>query len=87
MSVRAPEVTDQGLALWRLHRPPDQHLRCLVGTYENKLVLAIRAEGKMLLVESHADITALMQRADTMRESYLKQGWEVYDSPKDDAAP
>jgi len=86
MSARAPEVTDQGLALWRLRRSPEQYLRCLVGTYEDKLVLAIRSEGKMLLVESHADITMLVRRADAMKVTYLRQGWSEYQSEQEDGS-
>ena len=84
MTTPAPEVTDQGLALWRLHRAPEQYLRCLVGTFERKLILAIRSEGKMLLVESHMDILDLVARADMMKAAYVAQGWAEFDSEQDD---
>ena len=84
MTALAPEVTAHGLALWRLHRQPDQRLHCLVGKFSGKLVLAVHSEGKVLVAESHSDIVTLVNQAEAMKASYLNKGWNELDVERDD---
>jgi hypothetical protein len=49
MTALAPEITSHGLALWRLKRSSTRHIRCLVGRFSGKLVLAIHSDGKVLV--------------------------------------
>ena len=85
MTAHAPEITTQGLVLWRLQRTPERHLRCLVGRFGGKLVLAVHSEGKVLVAESHSDIASVVDQADAMRSSYLRKGWEEVESERDDS--
>ena len=71
--------------LWRLQRTPERHVRCLVGRFGAKLVLAVHSEGKVLVAESHSDIISVVTQSDAMRASYLRQGWEELESERDDA--
>ena len=83
MTAHAPEITTQGLVLWRLQRSPERHIRCLVGRFGAKLVLAVHSEGKVLVAESHT-IVSVVSQSDAMRASYLRKGWEEVES-RDDA--
>ncbi len=85
MTAHVPEITTQGLVLWRLQRTPERHVRCLVGRFGAKLVLAVHSEGKVLVAESHSDIISVVTQSDAMRASYLRQGWEELESERDDA--
>ena len=85
MTAHAPEITTQGLVLWRLQRSPERHIRCLVGRFGAKLVLAVHSEGKVLVAESHSDIVSIVSQSDAMRASYLRKGWEEVESERDDA--
>ena len=85
MTAHAPEITTQGLVLWRLQRLPERHIRCLVGRFGAKLVLAVHSEGKVLVAESHSDIVSIVSQSDAMRASYLRKGWEEVESERDDA--
>ncbi len=85
MTAHAPEITTQGLVLWRLQRSPERHIRCLVGRFGAKLVLAVHSEGKVLVAESHSDIVSVVSQSDAMRASYLRKGWEEVESERDDA--
>ncbi len=83
MTTLAPEVTAHGLVLWRLRCPPDRRLRCLVGKFSGKLVLAVHSKGKVLVAESYTDIGALVARADALKDSYARNGWEEFDTEDD----
>ena len=85
MTAHAPEITTQGLVLWRLQQTPERHIRCLVGRFGAKLVLAVHSEGKVLVAESHSDIVSVVTQSDAMRASYLRKGWEEVESERDDA--
>ena len=85
MTAHAPEITTQGLVLWRLQRSPERHIRCLVGRFGAKLVLVVHSEGKVLVAESHSDIVSVVSQSDAMRASYLRKGWEEVESERDDA--
>ena len=84
MTALAPEITSHGLALWRLKRSSTRHIRCLVGRFSGKLVLAIHSDGKVLVAESFADIVPLVDQAEAMRTAYLRKGWTDVDSDQDD---
>lgn len=85
MTALAPEVTAHGLALWRLHRLPEQRLHCLVGKFSGKLMLGIHSEGKVLVAESHSDIVTLVNQAEAMKASYMQEGWDELDVERDDS--
>ena len=85
MTALAPEITSQGLALWRLKRSSTRHIRCLVGRFSGKLVLAIHSEGKVLVAESHSDIVPLVNQAEAMKAAYLRKGWTEVESDQDDS--
>ena len=85
MTALAPEITSQGLALWRLKRSSTRHIRCLVGRFSGKLVLAIHSEGKVLVAESHSDIVRLVNQAEAMKAAYLRKGWTEIESEQDDS--
>lgn len=84
MTALATEITSHGLALWRLKRSSTRHIRCLVGRFSGKLVLAIHSDGKVLVAESFSDIVPLVKQADAMRAAYLRKGWTDVDSDQDD---
>ena len=75
MVVCVPEVGREGLVLWRLHRPPNEVLCCLVGPSELGLLLVVRSEDKRLLVESHRDVVKLVRRAETLKAAYVQRAW------------
>ena len=85
MTALAPEITSHGLALWRLKQSPERHIRCLVGRFSGKLVLAIHSEGKVLVAESFSDIVPLVNQAEAMKAAYLRKGWTEADSDQDDS--
>ena len=84
MTALAPEITSHGLALWRLQRSSTRHIRCLVGRFSGKLVLAIHSDGKVLVAESFSDIVPLVDQAEAMRTAYLRKGWTDVDTDQDD---
>jgi hypothetical protein len=84
MTALAPEIASHGLALWRLKRSSTGHIRCLVGRFSGKLVLAIHSAGKVLVAESFTDIVPLVKQADAMRAAHLRKGWTDVDSDQDD---
>ena len=75
MAVRVPEVGREGLVLWRLHRPPNDVLCCLVGPSELGLLLVVRSEGRRLLVEAHRDVVKIVDRAETLKAAYIRRQW------------
>ena len=85
MAALAPEVTSHGLALWRLKQSPSRHIRCLVGRFSGKLVLAIHADGKVLVAESFSEIVPLVNQAESMKASYLRKGWTEVEGEHDDS--
>lgn len=85
MAALAPEITSHGLALWRLRQSPSRHIRCLVGRFSGKLVLAIHSEGKVLVAESFSEIVPLVNHAESMKAAYLRKGWTEVEGEHDDS--
>jgi hypothetical protein len=72
MAVRVAEVGREGLVLWRLHRPPNDVLCCLVGPSEFGLLLVVRSEGRRLLVEAPRDVVKIVDRTETLKTACIR---------------
>ncbi len=81
-----PELTAEGLSLWRLTRVPDQHLWCTVSDFAGDLALTIHnlGTGQVPVAESHDTIDTLVQRADELRDQFLAAGWSEVDVDLDE---
>lgn len=77
------EVARDGLILWRLTRSQDRDLWCLVFETSIGFVLVVEdhPEGSEppCMSERHADIIALVGRTDTLKDTFLRDGWTEVD--------
>ena len=76
MKTSLPHVTGFGLLLWQLEQSPDRRVSCQFGECESELVLVIRDEdGGIPVAEPYSDIEPLLERAQAIREFYVRAGW------------
>ena len=77
------EVARDGLILWRLTRSQDRDLWCLV--FESSIgfvrVVEDHPEGSEppCMSERHADFIAHVGRTDTLKDTFLRDGWTEVD--------
>ena len=81
MPALFPEVTTDGLILWRLRRAPERQLWCAVSEFAGELALTIHdiPTDRMPVAETHWDIGSLVDRAEALRAQFLAAGWEAVD--------
>ncbi len=86
MTILLPEITDEGLSLWRLSRPPDDQLWCSVSRFGGELALTVNnlGTGQVPVAESHSDVGAIIRRADELREQFVAAGWTEIDVDLDE---
>ena len=77
------EVARDGLILWRLTRSGDRDLWCLVFDTSIGFFLVVEDQPKGIeppcINERHADIIALVGRTDTLKDTFLRDGWAEVD--------
>ena len=81
-----PELTAQGLVLWRLRRSPEEQLWCSVHDFAGDLSLIVQdpAAPRTAAAEAHQHIESLVNRADRLRDQLLAAGWELVDADLDE---
>ncbi len=81
-----PELTADGVVLWRLRRTSEHQLWCVVGDFGGELTLTIYdlASDKVPVEEVHATIASLLSRADALRDQHTAAGWELVDVDLDE---
>ena len=81
MSNFLPELTAEGLTLWRLRRAPDDQLWCSVSEFAGELALTVHdlASDQVRVAEAHWGIVPLVDRADELRDEFVDEGWIVVD--------
>ena len=86
MTTYLPELTAEGLVLWRVRRSPHEQLWCSVHDFVGELSLTVQdpAAPRAAAAESHPDIGSLITRADHLQEQLLAAGWELVDIDLDE---
>ena len=88
MGVFLPEVTANGLVLWRLRLSSDQQLWCSVRDPDDAAELALTvcdpAADWAISSEVHADIGRLIDRAESLRDQLVADGWQAVDVDLDE---
>ena len=86
MTTYLPEVTAEGLILWRMRRSPHEQLWCSVHDFAGELSLTIQNPAKpgTADAEVHSNIGSLIDHADHMRDQLLAGGWEIVDVDLDE---
>ncbi len=81
-----PEVTAHGLILWRLRRSPEEQLWCTVRDFAGELALVVQdpAAPRTAAAQPHADIVFLIDRAETLRDQLVADGWQLVDVDLDE---
>ena len=81
MTSSLPEVSADGLVLWRVRRSPETQLWCSVRSRAGSLVLTIHDPEKPQreVVESYTNIESLVESADRVRRRLMTAGWQVVD--------
>ena len=80
-----PEVTANGLVLWRL-RVPDHQLWCTVEDFAGELALRVhdQATDQTMISETHDTAASVVERADELRDRFMADGWDVVDVDLDE---
>ena len=88
VSTVLPEVTVNGLALWRLRLSSDRQLWCAVrdSTDVGELVLTVcdPAADWAISWEVHANIGQLIDRSESLRDQLVADGWQAVDVDLDE---
>ena len=77
MTARFPELTPDGLVLWRLSRTRDYQLCCYVTEFCGEVTLSVHDldTGDVPIAETHFDIITLFNRTEQLRRDFLTTGW------------
>ena len=86
MGSSFPEVTTQGLILWRVRHAEGDQLWCGVTDHGGELELFVYSPetDHTPHAEKHVDITMLVRRADLIRNDYVTRGWQLVDVDLDE---
>lgn len=86
MPTLLPELTADGLVLWRVRRSPEHQLWCVVGDFGGELTLTVYdlASDKVPVKEVHSAIASLVSRADALQREFTATGWELIDVDLDE---
>ena len=81
MSALAPELTADGLVLWRLRRGAERRLYCEVKDLAGELLIRVHdpATARTAVSEVHETIAAVVDRAEHLRRQYSAAGWQLVD--------
>ena len=81
MAAILPEVTADGLVLWRVRRTPDRQAWCYVTEFCGEVTLSVHDLGTddVFIAEVHASLPSLVERAERIRRKLLATGWDEYD--------
>ncbi len=80
-----PEVTADGLVLWRL-RVPGHALWCTVEDIAGQLLLRVYdpSTGQTMAHDTLDTAALVVQRADDVRDLFIADGWELVDVDLDE---
>ena len=81
MTTSLPEVSAEGLVLWRVRRSPDVQVWCSVRSDAGGLVLTLHDPGKTRkeVTKSYAHIGSLVESAERVRGRLVAAGWQMVD--------
>lgn len=81
MSRLLPELTTEGLILWRLRRTSESQLWCSVAQFAGELALTVHDLGAddVKVAETHWDVVSLIDRSDALRDEFVQLGWTLID--------
>ena len=81
-----PELTADGLVLWRVRRAPEHQLWCVVGDFGGQLTLTVYdlSSDKVPVEEVHPAIASLVSRAEVLQREFTTAGWESIDVDLDE---
>ena len=81
MAPSFPEVTTQGLILWRVRHSAGDQLWCAVTDQHGELELLVCSPvtDQTPHTETHLHVTSLLQRANVIRDDYVTRGWQLVD--------
>ena len=81
MASLFPELTNEGLVLWRLRRTSEDQLWCAVTDFAGELALTVHdvASDQVKVAETHWDIVSLVDRSDELRDEFVELGWTLVD--------
>ena len=85
MTTLLPELTAQGLVLWRLRWSTEQQLWCSVHEGSRGLTLTVHnpATDETSVTEA-STITILINRAENLRNQLVAAGWKAVDVDLDE---
>ena len=86
MTTSLPEVTLDGLILWRVRRSPSEQLWCSVRQRGEGLALTIQDPGRPQVTATTvcADIAVLVEAMEHLREDLVATGWQMVDVDLDE---
>ena len=81
MTASLPELTANGLILWRVRRSRHEQLWCSVNDFAGELSLTVQdpAAPRVAAAEVHQNIGSLMDRAEHVRDKLVADGWTLVD--------
>ena len=81
MAALLPELSAEGLTLWRLRRTSGDQLWCSVSEFAGELALTVHdlASDPVKVAEAHWDVVSLIDRSDELRDGFIASGWTVVD--------
>ena len=81
VSPYLPELSIDGLVLWRLRRESHQQLWCSVSDFAGEFALTVNnfGTGQVLVAEAHEEIGPLMNRVWGLRDQFVSAGWDEVD--------
>lgn len=76
MAAIFPELTANGLVLWRVRQPPDRQAWCYVTEFCGEVTLSVHDLGTddVFIAEVHSSLSSLVERADRIRQRLLAAG-------------
>lgn len=77
MESLIPELSTDGLILWRLRRTSDDQLWCSASAFAGELALTVHdlASDQVRVTETHWDVVSLVDRSDELRNDFIELGW------------
>ena len=86
MPARFPELTPDGLVLWRLQQNRDHQLCCYVTEFCGEITLSIHDldTGEVPIAETHFDVSTLVHRTEQLRRDFLTTGWLPFELDEED---
>ena len=87
MPTLFPELTAEGLVLWRLHRSDGLERWCMVMDFGGALTLVVHeltTDGDDPAAEVHGDFAALVRRSEVLRGELVAEGWHEVEVDPDD---